>query len=74
VSEKTQQMPNDKLKNSAVADLHVARSRHVERGDTPGIVTLVGPSGEADAMRSVRSSLAHRCVNGKRGGEASYVP
>jgi hypothetical protein len=32
--------------NAPVADLHGAMSRHVERGDIPGIVTLVGRGDE----------------------------
>jgi CubicO group peptidase (beta-lactamase class C family) len=39
-------MTNHKLNNARVADLHTAMTSHVERGDIPGIVTLIGRGDE----------------------------
>ena len=39
-------MTANKLNPSGIAGLHEAMAGHIERGDIPGIVTLIGRGGE----------------------------
>jgi len=49
-------MTTNKLNKARVADLHTTMTGYVERGDIPGIVTLIGRGGEIRYFRRERSN------------------
>jgi CubicO group peptidase (beta-lactamase class C family) len=53
-------MTTNKLNETRVADLHTAMSGYVERGDIPGIVTLIGRNGEIHV-----DALGMKTIDGK---------
>ena len=53
-------MTTNKLNKARVADLHMTMTGHVERGDIPGIVTLIGRGDEIHA-----DAIGMKTVGGK---------
>jgi CubicO group peptidase (beta-lactamase class C family) len=53
-------MTTNKLNPARVADLHMTMAGHVERGDIPGIVTLIGRGGETHV-----DAIGMKTVGGK---------
>jgi CubicO group peptidase (beta-lactamase class C family) len=53
-------MTTDKLNKARVADLHMTMTGHVERGDIPGIVTLIGRGDEIHV-----DAIGMKTVDGK---------
>ncbi len=53
-------MTTNKLNEARVTDLHIAMSGYVERGDIPGIVTLIGRDDEIHA-----DALGMKTIDGK---------
>ena len=69
-------MTTDKLNRERVVDLHMAMTGYVERGDIPGIVTLIGRGDEIhvdavgmktlggkEAMRRDTAAALFGCAN-----------
>src|SRR5712691_7941745 len=53
-------MTTNKLNKARVADLHMTMTGHVERGDIPGIVTLIGRGDEIHV-----DAIGMKTVSGK---------